>query len=193
MVTSRNPSSSASSAADDPLEALTLSFSGLSPATSTACPASTRACGAAAASSAAPTLPTSWSLPSTLQVGSFRGVPGHLNGKDVLFRYGPSKEGLLRRGFVGTDDSWFCCMLLATGALHCGAVSHGKAKFQVTPSSYYIKMKGKSALCYQFMMQAALQSTNSLALVTGQHTSMEWAASLHEFLLMHLWLLLVVW
>jgi hypothetical protein len=104
-----------------------------------------------------------------------------------LYRYGPSKEGVLCRGFIGSQglQMKFCTKPLVQGRQDCGVASHGRPKFVLEPSSYYIKMQGESALCFPFVSQAALVSTNSLGLVKGQYTPIQWAAILYKFLREH--------
>jgi hypothetical protein len=79
----------------------------------------------------------------------------------------------------------FCVKPLACGRSDCGIAAHARLKYDMEPSSYYVKMKGDTALCYPFVTQAALVDTDSLNMVTGQHSSMEWAAVLLDFLRLH--------
>jgi hypothetical protein len=142
MPASRNSSSSASSLnpLGDLLAATCLraSISGEAPLSSRA--RSSTTVGAAAV---APP-PTSRSLPAS-SAGAKRstgGVHGHTKGKDSLFCYGSSKDGLICAGYVcGKDGARrrFCCKTLDAGVKHCGDKAHS-AKFPMILEPYYIKM-----------------------------------------------------
>jgi hypothetical protein len=179
MPASRDSSSSAASSLDplgDLLAATRLRGppSGEAPLSSRA--RSSTTVGAAAA---APP-PTSCSLPAS-SAGTKRlgGVHGHTKGKDSLFCYGSSKDGLLCAGYVGGKGGArrrFCCKSLDIGAKHCGDKAHS-AKFPLILESYYIKMEGETALCAPMLRMSDLIHFNSLSLASQSHTLREWEIS----------------
>jgi hypothetical protein len=115
------------------------------------------------------------------------GVHGHTKGKESLFRFGASKEGLICGGYVGGRGGAkkrFCTKAVVGDTDYCGDKSHG-AKFPMLLESYYIRMEGETALCSPFLHMPDLIRLNSLSIVSQTHTSREWVEVIYDFLLEH--------
>ena len=135
--------------------------------------------------SGAPPPSSTQSAPLTGRAGGSGGVVryrGHLNGKVPLFRYGPSKEGTICGGYIGTAGLRFCCKEVLVDVGHCGDQKHGRSKFNLTKETYYVQMEGETALCWPCVSMKDLMSHNALSMVNQSKTSRDWIDELNQFI-----------
>lgn len=135
--------------------------------------------------------PSALSAPAGVPTRSTGGVTGgvtpkgHLTGKNALFRYGPAKEGTICAGFVGSGRQRFCHKVRIEGLNHCGTVLHGRDKFELEPNSYYIPLRGETAMTYPFLRLGDLELHGKVNLVTGGHSTEEWRDIMEAFIEEH--------